>query len=182
MTRMTGPGCAVMFNLINTHTHIHTHTFRGYRRQAILWKVRRKDRAHTPQGTYPSNVWASCRSVRRGPGAPGLSVQVFNVNRYRSNHLARSHPRKELSFIRHPKAIYSSSARYAHGKRPTRVQLPALQPTNARFTPGRGTASLTNSGDRYKRHAARTDMESATSAATFTPTSAATQVGAIEQR
>ena len=26
MTRMTGPDCAVMCNLINTHTHIHTHS------------------------------------------------------------------------------------------------------------------------------------------------------------
>ena len=31
MTRMTGPDCAVMCNLINTHahTHIHTHTHAG---------------------------------------------------------------------------------------------------------------------------------------------------------
>ena len=75
-----------------------------------------------------------------------------------------------------------SSARYAHGESPTRVQLPALQPTNATFTPRRGMAFLTNLGDRYKRHAARTDMESATSAAIFTPTSAGTQVSAIEHR
>ena len=26
MTRMTGPDCAVMCNLINTHAHKHTHT------------------------------------------------------------------------------------------------------------------------------------------------------------
>ena len=26
MTRMTGPDCAVMCNLINTHVHTHTHT------------------------------------------------------------------------------------------------------------------------------------------------------------
>ncbi|CAM9725183.1 unnamed protein product, partial [Ascophyllum nodosum] len=26
MTRMTGPDCAVMYNLINTHTHTNTHT------------------------------------------------------------------------------------------------------------------------------------------------------------
>ena len=24
MTRMTGPDCAVMYNVINTHTHTHT--------------------------------------------------------------------------------------------------------------------------------------------------------------
>ena len=27
MTRMTGPDCVVMCNLINTHTHTHTHAF-----------------------------------------------------------------------------------------------------------------------------------------------------------
>ena len=27
MTRMTGPDCAVMCNLINTHTHTHIHTY-----------------------------------------------------------------------------------------------------------------------------------------------------------
>ena len=130
--------------------------------------------------TYPSNVWASCRSLRRRPGAPGLSVQMFNVNRYRPNHLARNHPRKEPSPIRRPKSIYSSPDRYAHVKRPTGVQLPALYPINARFTPGRGTALLANLGDCYKRHAARIDMESGKSAATFTPTSAGTRVGAVK--
>ena len=65
-------------------------------------------------------------------------------------------------------------------ERPTRVQLPALQTTNARFTPGRGTAFLKNSGDRYKRHAARIDMVSVTSGVTFTRTSADTREGAIE--
>ena len=29
MTRMTGPDCAVMCNLINTHTHTHTQDQRG---------------------------------------------------------------------------------------------------------------------------------------------------------
>ena len=29
MTRMTGPDCAVMCNLINTHLHIHTQTHTG---------------------------------------------------------------------------------------------------------------------------------------------------------
>ena len=62
----------------------------------------------------------------------------------------------------------------------TRVQLPALQPTNARFTPGRGTAFLKTLRDRYKRNAARIDMVSVTSAVTFTRTPADTRVGAIE--
>ena len=35
MTRMTGPDCAVMCNLINTHTHnTHTHTQNSCRRRA----------------------------------------------------------------------------------------------------------------------------------------------------
>ena len=41
---------------------------------------------------------------------------MLNWNRYKSNHLARNHPRKEPSPIRRPKAIYSSSARCAHTK------------------------------------------------------------------
>ena len=181
---MSGAHCTVMSNLLNTH--IHTHWRGGHAdarlrpRQATWWKVRRENRVHTPQVTYPSNVWASYRSVRRRPGTPGLSVQVLNVNRLRSNHLARKHPRKELSPIRRPKPIYNSFARCAHVKRPTRVTLPALKPTNERSTPGRGTLFLTNSGGRYKRHAARIDMVSATSAAIFTQTSADTLVGAIE--
>ena len=116
MTRMTGPDCVVMCNLVNTHTHTHTHThtaWRGgyadallHRRQATWWKVCRKDRARTSQVTNPSNVWTSCRSVRRRPGAPVLSVQVLNGNRHKSNHLARNHPRTEPSAIRRPRPIY----------------------------------------------------------------------------
>ena len=129
-------------------------------------KVRRKDRSHTSQATYPSNVCASCHLALRSPGAPGLSVQVLNGNgnQHKSNHLALNHPRKEASPIHRPETKHRSPARCAHVKRPTRVQLPALQPTNARFTPGRGTAFLKNSGERYKRHAARIDRVSATSA------------------
>ena len=174
----------------NKYTHTHrTAAWRGghadtrlRRRQATWWKVRRKDRSHTSQVTFPSNVWASCRSVSRRPGVPGLSVQMLNGNRHKSNHLERSHPRKEASPIHRPKTKHNSPARYAHVKKSTRVQLPALQPINARFTPGRGTAFLKNSGDRYKRHAARIDMASVTSAVTFTQTSADTRVGAIEHR
>ena len=144
------------------------------------WKVRRKERSHTSQATYPSNVCASCRPVSRRPGAPGLSVQVLNGNQHKSNHLARNPPRTEASLIRHPKIKHSSPACFAHVKRPTRVQLPVLQLTNARLTPGRETAFLKNSGNRYKRHAARIDMVSVTNAVTFTRTSADTRVGAIE--
>ena len=39
--------------------------------------------------------------------------------------------------IRRPRIKYSSPAHCAYVKRPTRVQLQVLQPTNARFTPGR---------------------------------------------
>ena len=31
MTRMTGPDCVVMCNLINTHTHTHEDQFEGHR-------------------------------------------------------------------------------------------------------------------------------------------------------
>ena len=79
-----------------------------------------------------------------------------------------------------PPGQYSSPAYRAHVKIPTRVQLPVLQPTNARLTPGRGIAFLKNSGDRCKRHAARIGSVSVTNAATFTRTSADTRVGAIK--
>ena len=36
MTRITGPDCAVMCNLINTHTHIHTHTQHGEEDTSML--------------------------------------------------------------------------------------------------------------------------------------------------
>ena len=111
---------------------------------------------------------------------PGLSVQVPNGNQHEWNHLARHNPRKEASPIRRPGIKYSLPAHCAHVKRPTRVQLPDLEPINARLTPGRGTDFLKNSGDCYKRHAARTGMVSVTNAATFTRTSADTRVGAIE--
>ena len=89
-------------------------------------------------------------------------------------------PSQEISLIRRPKIKYSSAAHCSHVKRSTRVQLLVLQPTEARFTPGRGTSFLKNSGDRYKRHAARFDMVSVTNAVTFTRTSAHTRVGAIK--
>ena len=103
------------------------------------------------------------------------------MNRHRSKHLVRNNPWEELRPIRRPKTIYSSPARYAHVKISIREQLPMLQPTNARSTPGRATVLLTNTGDRSKRHATRIDSVSATSAVTFTPTSAGTRVGAIER-
>ena len=98
-----------------------------------------------------------------------------------ANHLARHNPRKEASPIRRPGIKYSSPVHRAHVKRRTRVQLPVLQPTNARLTPGRGTAFLKNLGDRCKRHAARIGTVSVTNAVTSTRTSADTRVGAIER-
>ena len=90
-----------------------------------------------------------------GQGPRDRLYRFLNRNQQRSNHLARNHPRKKVSPIRRSKIKYSSPAHCAHVKRSTRVQLPVLQPTNARFTPGRGTDLLKNSRDRYKRHAAR---------------------------
>ena len=115
-------------------------------------------------------------TAARGPGT------VLNGNQHKSNHLARNHSRKEASPIRRPKTRHSSPARCAHVKRPTRIQLSALKPTHARFTPGRGTTFLRNSGDRYKRHAARIDMIYVINTMTFTRTSADTRVGAIEHQ
>ena len=103
---------------------------------------------------------------------------MLNGNRRRSNHLARNHPRKGVSPIHYLKTKHSLPTRFVHVKRPTKVHLPALQPTNTRFTPGRGTAFLKNSGDRYKRHAARIDMVSVKR--TFTRISADIGVGAIK--
>ena len=106
------------------------------------------------EGTYEEEISylsgiVSAQGVRFIPvsltatRAPGLSVKVLNDNQHnKSNHLARKHPRKEAGPIRCPKIKHSSPARCAHVIRPTRVQLPALQPTNARFTPVKGTAFL----------------------------------------
>ena len=79
------------------------------------------------------------------------------------------------------KTYQGTAASAAALKRRTRVQLPVLQPTNARLTPGRGTAFLKNLGDRCKRHAARIGTVSVTNAVTSTRTSADTRVGAIER-
>ena len=104
-------------------------------------------------------------------------------------HQGEAHPREGNSFleelgrllpIRRPRIKCSSPAHCAHAKRPTRVQLPVLQPTNARLTPGRGTAFLKNSGDCYTRHAARIGMVSVTNPVTFPRTLADTRVGSIK--
>ena len=98
MTRMTGPDCAVMCNFINAYPNtIHEIQRAENGADASLgqcWdtrcKVQKRDRAHTPQVTYLSNVGPSCGSVGRRPGA--LSVQALNVDQHRSDHLARNHP------------------------------------------------------------------------------------------
>ena len=148
------------------HTYIHADDRPGREEDTTMLGQAdaRKDRPHTSQVRYLSR----------------LSVQVPNGNQHEENHLARHNPRKEASPIRRPGVKYSSPAHYAHVKRPTRVQLPVLQPTNARLTPGRGTAFFKNSGDCSKRHAARIGTVSVTNAVTFTRTSADTRVGAIE--
>ena len=116
-------------------------------------------------------------TATRGPGAVCTGAQREPA-RVEPHGLPQS--LEESQPYRRPGIKYSSPAHCAHVKRPTRVQLPVLQPTNARLTPGRGIAFLENSGDRYKRHAARIGTVSVTNAVTFTRTSADTLVGAIE--
>ena len=209
MTKMTGPNCAVMCSLINTqthtqthtqtqtqtqatrhtHTHTHTHTHmerRTRRRYARPMPGELLDGAQEGRISYLSgDVPVKCvrlmpvsLTAARGPGTVCAGAQREPA--HKSNHLARNNPRKEASPIRRPKVKQSSPAHCAHVKRPTRVQLPALQPINAKFTTGRGTVFLKNSGDRYKRHAARIDMVFVTNALTFTRASADTRVGAME--
>ena len=116
-------------------------------------------------------------AVARGPGTVGTDAQREQAQ---VEPLGAQPSQEGTSPIRCPKTKHSSLARYAHVKRPTRVQLPALQSTKARFTPGSRTAFLKNTGDRYKRHFARIDMVSVTNAVTFTRISTDTRVGAIE--
>ena len=71
---------------------------------------------------------------------------MLKANGHKLNHLARSHPRKALNFIRRPKPIYSSSSCCAHLKSPTRVQLPALHPTQREAYPGEGNILLDKLG------------------------------------
>ena len=141
MTRMTGPDCVVMCNLINTHTHTHTHT-------------------HLIPPWEDQCEWHRTARIT----GPDCAVMCNLINTHTHTH----NPRKEASPIRRPGIKYSSPAHCAHVKRLTRVQLPVLQPTNARLSPGRGTAFLKNSGDRCKRHAARIGTVSVTNAVTFT--------------
>ena len=71
---------------------------------------------------------------------------MLKASGHKLNHLARSHPRKALNFIRRPKPIYSSSFCCAHLKSPTRVQLPALHPTQREAYPGEGNILLDKLG------------------------------------
>ena len=164
-----------MCNLINTHTHTYTHTQHGEEDTSMLGQAEARRLGARYAGR--ADIIPLRRRTRR-MCAP--HADQFDGGQHKYNHLARNNPRKEASPIRRPKIKYSSPPHCAHVKRPTRVQLPVLQPTNARFTPGRRTAFLKNSGDRYKRHAARIDMVSVTNAVTLTRTSADTRVGAIE--
>ena len=131
-----------MCNIIHKHTHTHAHGEKdtpmlGYADSRRLGRRGTQDR----QGPYISGdvpvecvrfMPVSLTTAARGPG--NASVQALNGNRPKSNHLvARNHPRKDASPICVPNPYTC-----AHEKRPTGVQLPALQPTNARFTPGRG--------------------------------------------
>ena len=69
---------------------------------------------------------------------------------------------------------------YDDVKRPTRVQLPVLQATNARCAPGRRPTFLASLGGSYKRHAARIDTVSCHKCGELTTISAGTRMGAIE--
>ena len=175
-----------------THTHTHTHTDARPGREEDTARLGQADaRRHLVAGTQKGqisylSVDVPVECVRLMPisvtaaRSPVLSVQVLNGNQHKSNHLARNRPTKEASPIRRPNTKHSSPASCAHLKRPTKVQLPALHRTNAWFTPRRRTAFLKHLRDRYKRHAARIDMVPATSAVTFTRTSADTRAAAIE--
>ena len=116
-------------------------------------------------------------TATRGPGTVCTGAQREPV---RVEPLGPPQSQEGSQPIRRPGIKYSSPAHCAHVKRPTRVQLPVLQPTNARLTPRRGTTFLKNLVDCYKRHTARIGMASVTNATTFTQTPADTRVGAIE--
>ena len=129
---------------------------------------------------YPSNVGASCRPVRRQSGAPGLSVQVLNVNWHRSNHLTRNHPGKKPSPTLRHKRIYFTCPLYP-GDDSYQGTAASVTAHHHEVYPVEGN-SLLDKLERLlqKTHTARIDMVSATSAATFTSTSAGTRLGAIE--
>ena len=116
--------------------------------------------------TATSGLRTACTSAQREPAR----VEPPGLPQSQEGNQPFSPYRNQIQFTLH----------CAHVIRLTRVQLPVLQPTNARLPPGRGTAFLKNSGDRCRRHAARIGTVSVSNGAIFTRTSADTRVGAIE--
>ena len=58
MTRMTGPDCVVMCNLINTHTHTHTNLFEEATVKAVIKKANPQSAAG-PSGLRYSHLQAA---------------------------------------------------------------------------------------------------------------------------
>ena len=59
MTRMTGPDCVVMCNLINTHTHIHTQTHSHYTINKPLFELNVNYHTHM-YGSTASDICYVC--------------------------------------------------------------------------------------------------------------------------
>ena len=57
MTRMTGPDCAVMCNLINTHTHTHTYTHNVY---VLIFSLTHNTSRRTAAGRLSSLPCTPC--------------------------------------------------------------------------------------------------------------------------
>ena len=67
MTRMTGPDCAVMCNLINTHTYTHTHTHNRVLHQALVRSLRESKVQFVVEDTWPFRERASGQNGRLNP-------------------------------------------------------------------------------------------------------------------
>ena len=59
MTRMTGPDCAVMCNLINTHTHTHTERDNREIREEKRREEKRREEKRREEGGVASVSFAS---------------------------------------------------------------------------------------------------------------------------
>ena len=79
MTRMTGPHCAVMSNLIYTDTHTHTHTYTH-----IHAHVHAHIHTHTRRQERVGSVIAKPDDVgnsKEAGGVPGAQVRTVQVER-----------------------------------------------------------------------------------------------------
>ena len=59
MTRMTGPDCAVMCNLVNTHTHTHTERDNREIREEKRREEKRREEKRREEGGVASVSFAS---------------------------------------------------------------------------------------------------------------------------